>query len=463
MLPVIIGNALPILTLPIFTRIISISEYGVYTLALTYSIFVAGVSNFGLTVGYERNFFESKEKNKIAGLLYASILFTLSTFIFFGIITFIFKDYFALKIIGAKKYGSILFWSYFSYGLMSIKIYFLTYFKNTENAKAFVWYTIDETILGVLFSLFFVLRLKMGILGLILGQIFASSIILLILTRYFLKKLPFCIDLNSLKNSLKLSLPLTPRIFFGVINSQFDKYMIGLLGTLNGVGIYNLGQKIANVSFTFMTAIQNVFSPRVYKMMFDDGEDGKVSIGKYLTPFLYISISGSLFLSLFSEEIITLLLPKSYHEAINIISLLSLLYSTYFFGKQPQLVFAKKTGLISWITMVNIILNVLINIPMIKNWGYMGAVYGSLISGILSGILHFALSQKYYEIKWESKKIIFIYGTLFLFTFINIFLRNLEFSYILRLTLKISFLIFYLYIGFRFNIIQKKILYLFEI
>ena len=62
-----------------------------------------------------------------------------------------------------------------------------------------------------------------------------------------------------LKAQLKLSLPLTPRLKDGLINSQFDRYMLGLLGSLGGVGFYDIGQKIANTSFTFMTTIQNVF------------------------------------------------------------------------------------------------------------------------------------------------------------------------------------------------------------
>ena len=41
--------------------------------------------------------------------------------------------------------------------------------------------------------------------------------------------------------------------------------MLGLLSSLGGVGLYDIGQKIANTSFTFMTTIQNVFAPQVYK------------------------------------------------------------------------------------------------------------------------------------------------------------------------------------------------------
>ena len=49
--------------------------------------------------------------------------------------------------------------------------------------------------------------------------------------------------------SIRLSLPLTPRIFFGVINTKFDKYILGILNNISGVGVYEIAQKIGNVVF----------------------------------------------------------------------------------------------------------------------------------------------------------------------------------------------------------------------
>ena len=96
---------------------------------------------------------------------------------------------------------------------MGLKTYYLTYFKNTENAKAFVWYTIDESVMGVLLSLFMVAYLRIGVIGLIWGQLLASLAIFMILSYRFVKVLPVSFSQDALKDSLKLSLPLTPRIF----------------------------------------------------------------------------------------------------------------------------------------------------------------------------------------------------------------------------------------------------------
>jgi O-antigen/teichoic acid export membrane protein len=456
LVPVIIGNFLPMITLPIFTRILSPEDYGVLALAGVYAIFINGIANFGLTIGYERNFFESKETNKIAGLLYSTLLFITIAFIIFGFITYLFKYQFSRWIIGSSEHANILFWSYCATGIVGLKAYYLTYFKNTENAKAFAWYTIDENLLGLLFSLFLVVYLRIGVIGLIWGQLLASSIIFFILSVKFFRFLPVSFDAKALKYSLKLSLPLTPRIFFGVIGSQFDKYMIGLLNTVGGVGIYNIGQKLANIVFTYMTAIQNVFGPQVYKRMFEQGDEGRKSIGQYLTPFLYSSISIGILISLFSEEIITILTPASYHGAIDIVIILSMLYGTYFFGKQPQLIYTKKTHITSILTFVSIGLNILINIPFITKWGVMGAAWGTLLAGIISGTISFIVSQYYYKIRWEYGKISFIFLIFFGSAILMILLRHFDISYGIKLIFKIIVLSCYLFLGIRFNILTRQ-------
>jgi len=319
-----------------------------------------------------------------------------------------------------------------------------------------VWYKVDESVLGVLLSLFLVVYLRVGIIGLVFGQLLASLAIFSALAFRFVKVLPPSFNWPVLRDSLKLSYPLTPRIFLGVIGSQFDKYMIGLLGSIGGVGIYSIGQSVSFAVFTYMTAIQNVFSPQVYKRMFEMGERGGESVGQYLTPFAYVSIFFGLLISIFSEEIIFILTPKAYHGATDIVIILSMLYGSYFFGKQPQLIFAKKTYMSSILTMISIALNVAINIPFIMKWGAVGAAWGALTAGLLSGAISFVISQKYYEIKWEYKKIGAIFLVFFGASIGMVLLRNAMIAYEFRLIFKGLALASYLYLGMMLNVVNKQ-------
>ncbi len=456
LLPIVIGNLLPIITLPIFTRILTAEDYGVFALAQVYGIFVTGIVNIGLPVVFERNFFEHRDPKDASTLLYSILSFVAITFTAFALLTYLFRDIFAELITGSPAHGDILFWAFCSAGIISIKNYYLAFIKNIENAKDFVRYTIDESLLGVVLSLFMVVYLRMGVIGLILGQLLATLTIFIVLFFKFLRQYPFSNGWSLLKDSLKLGLPLTPRVFLGVIGNQFDKYMIGLISTVGGVGIYSIGQKIAYVVFTYMTAIQNVFSPQVYKRMFGLREGGGEEVGRYLTPFLYISIAIAVLISLFAEEIISIVTPPSYHNAIDIVIILSMFYGSMFFGKQPQLLYARKTHITSILSLITIVINVALNIPFIMKWGALGAAWATLLAGLISGGIAFAVSQHYYRIVWEWKKISVIYIIFFAASISMIMLRTEFISYEIRLLTKVFFIVVYAYWGIKLDIISKE-------
>lgn len=456
LIPVLTGNLIPVITMPVFTRILTKEDYGILALAQVYAIFMSGLSNFGLTVGFERNFFQYKESRKIFQLLYSTLIFVCCTFSVVIFLTYLFKTHLARWVIGSSEHANLLFLSTCATGVMGLKIYYLTYFKNNGNAKSFVWYSVDEGVLNIVFSIFLVAYLRIGVYGLVLGQLASSLIIFILLAYSFLKLHPVSFNWSLLMDSLKLSFPLTPKIFFGIIGSQFDKYMIGLMGTIGGVGIYSIGQKIAYSIFMFMTAIQNVFSPQVFKRMFGLGKDGGASIGRYLTPFAYVSIAVAMIIALFSEEVIGLLTPKSYHGAVDVIIILAMFYSSLFFAKQPQLIFTKNTFVNSLLNLLSIALNIAINIPFIMRWGAVGAAWGTLLAGLFWGTINFVVSQRYYNIEWEYGKLAKMYVLFFVSAVLMVLLRAAGVDYTVCLAIKILFICLYIYLGIKINVVTLE-------
>ena len=69
LIPVAVGNLIPLLTFPILTRVLTKEDFGLWALAQIYALVVSGLANFGLTVGYERNFFEYRDPKRGAQLL----------------------------------------------------------------------------------------------------------------------------------------------------------------------------------------------------------------------------------------------------------------------------------------------------------------------------------------------------------------------------------------------------------
>jgi O-antigen/teichoic acid export membrane protein len=456
LLPVVIGNALPLITLPIFTRILTKEDFGTLALVQIYAIFVSGLTNFGMTAAYDRNYFQYRSNDKeTAQLLYSTLFFVFLNFIILVILTYLFKERFSELVTGSTMYGDLLFFAFCGHFFYSINYYYLTFFKNSGVAKNFTFFTLSISFINFFLSIVFITYLRTGVIGLVYAQLYSGFIIFCLLTYKFIRMFKLSFNKLIFIESFKISYPLTPRIFFGVISTQFDKYMIGLLATAGGVGIYSIGQKVANIIFVFMTAIQNVFSPEVYKRMFDKIGEVNESLGEYLTPFAYVIIAVALLIAVFAEEIIFILTPPAYHGAIDIVIILSIFYGFLFFGKLNgnQLIFMKKTHITSLLTILSIALNVGFNIPFIMEWGAMGAAWGTLLAGLISGAISLAVSQHYYKIKWEYKKIGAIFLIFFSSAILMIFLRNISVVYEIRVLVKIMIIALYSILGFKLRII----------
>ncbi|MDP8212378.1 MAG: oligosaccharide flippase family protein [Candidatus Zapsychrus exili] len=153
-IPNIASVFLPIITLPIFTRILTKNDYGIYALAEIYAILLSGIANFGLTLSYERNFFQYQDKRKASELFYSTLIFVLVAFLIATVFTYVFKKPMSKIFIGSEDYGFLLLWVFLARGVASFKQYFLIYFKNSTKAKDFTIYTINETFLAAALSCF---------------------------------------------------------------------------------------------------------------------------------------------------------------------------------------------------------------------------------------------------------------------------------------------------------------------
>lgn len=457
-IPSILSSVLPLISLPIFTRILTTEDFGALAMCQVYSIFIIGISNFGLSFGYERNFFEFKNKEKQIVLLYSTIFFVTITSLISGIITYLFLENIILLLKISIDYSNELLLSTFLAAfLINTKSYFLIFFKNNENAKEHTNISVSELIMNFIFSLIFIVIFKVGVTGIVLAQILSITILLLILIFKFYKIKSFEIDFNSLKDSIVLSYPLTPRLFFGIVGNQFDKFIIGIANSLDGLGIYSIGQRISNLGLTISTSIQNVWGPVVYKEMFAKNVNSSKIIGDFLHPFYYFTVLVFLSLSLFSEELVYIFTTNDYYDASYVISIFSILYCSYFFNKQNQLIFNKKTALISLLTLIGIVLNIAINYSLVFKFGFIGVALGTTISGLISVYIFYYFSQRSFKIIWKKNTGISLFY-LIVSTLIIILIKYLGFTYSIKLLIKLLLLVIFISIGFITGAINLKVI-----
>ena len=207
-----------------------------------------------------------------------------------------------------------------------------------------------------------------------------------------------------------------------------------------------------------MTAIENIFNPQVYNRMFRQHEEGFESIGKYLTPFIYVSTFMALCIGIFSEEVISLLAPAPYHGAIPICTILSMYFGYMFFGKIVgiQLVYAKKTHITSLLSLLGVGLNISLNIILIMKFGAAGAALATALAGFISGTIGIIVAQRYMRVKYEWGKIYWIMGVLFFGVIAILIIYLLKLPYLWSLLIKGLIITIFINLGVRYGIVSQE-------
>ena len=447
-------TAISFLLLPIYTHKIGILGFGQLAMVQIYATFMTSMVNLGLLNIYERSFFDYS-KNERNNLLFTILMFMMMFIAVIAILTHTFRDFISLDLLQTHAVKNLLLPAFLGTSLISITQYFIVYNKSSLKPKSVMAIQISQSLINHFTSLFCIIVLGYKAFGVLLGPVVANSAIFLVCFSSFIVRNKLKLSFTSFWHNLKIALPLALYSFTNIINSQFDKYMINLLQTLGGVGIYNLGQRVSNGVFSLMTALGHTYVPMIYSLMFStEKKKAAIKIGRILTPYAFISALFALLGIIFSLEIITILAPEKFNSAANIILILSLSRAILFFGKQKQLIYAKKTKLLLILNIIGIILNITLNTFFIIKYGAIGAALATLITVIISSIIHFYYAQKYFYIKWEKIKIGFIFSYLFICSIVFYFVNLTPQISLPTFFAKIVVLMLYLLIGHQLSIFR---------
>lgn len=454
LLPIIVGIVLQFVSLPIITRYISPNDFGIIALSQLFASLIFSICNLGLPVVYQRNYFVAEKKNISTQLLYTIQFFVSLLILFVALIIWIFRNQISELILDNPNFGNFIFLTFLVTCIAGLKDYFLTYYKNSYNSKMFAMISTEENVLSVLLSISFLLFFKLGIFAIVYAQLLSGFIMFSFLVIKFLRRERLVLNLDIFIESLKVSIPLMPKIPLSIIERSSDKMILGYINSVKGVGLLGFANKFSNLNFVFLTALENIFLPRVYKLMFENinEEEAGKEIGRMLMPYIYFSVLFSAVISFFSFEFIYIFSNPKYFEAANYVSISILLTSTYFFGKIPQLVFKKKTKIISYLGILTFCLNFIFGLPMAIYFGAFGVVFSSLFVGLLSVILQMYYSQINYRIYYNWHAVVFIYGILYLGSLILVFFSNS--AYLFLILIKITLIIILLIYGFKMNYLK---------
>lgn len=409
----IVGRFLNFLLVPFFTNIFSQAEYGIITNVFAYIAFFNVIYLYGMDSAYFK-YASTKEIANEKETFSTAFNSVLLTSLLFSILIVLFKSNLS-KLFSLSKKDEII--VYFVSGILlfdAISNVIFARLRFHNKAFTFAGIKIVNIISNVIFNIWFVYFLKLGSRGVFYSTFGASIITFILLLRYVFKAYQFVLNKNLIHALLRFGLPFIPAGIASIITQVIDRPILLALTDASTLGVYQANYKLGIFMMLFVSMFQYAWQPFYLKHSMQ--ENAKELFSKVLTYFVLFSSIVFVLLSLFIEDLIKVkignfyFIGKDFWDGLYIVPVILLgylfngLYIVFLAGIQIQ----KKTQYMPLVSGLGAIVNVVFNFLLIPFMGMLGAAYATLFAYFTMAVYQYFLSQRFYPIKYEWKKIEYI-------------------------------------------------------
>lgn len=395
-----LNAAVPFFLIPIFTRNMSTSDYGLFSMFQMIILVFGPVVGLSIHGAITRQYYERDKidfpkyvTNALMILIFSTIIISLMAFVFNGVV-------FYLTDLPWK-------WVQLSIGVAASQFIFqvvLVLFQVRHKAIQYGIFLISQSILNGTLSIVFVVSLNMewqgAVLGLSLSYLLYGFVGIFIIAKgKFLKKQ---FSKSYLIHAVKFGVPLIPvalgMALINIADRVFIKNMVGL----DAAGIYTVGYQIAMILMIVINSFNKAWVPWLFERLKLENEKMKKNIVGFTYLYFILVITGATVLGLLSPFIISFYVAPEFKTASIFVVWIAIGYA--FNGMYKMMTnyvhYAQKTHLNFIVMLLAVPINLILNYYLIKMNGAIGASQSTAISFLMAFLFMWVLSAKVYYMPW---------------------------------------------------------------
>lgn len=380
----VLQKCISMLTLPIFTRLMSTEQYGQFTvynswlqiftifvtLRLNYAVFNKGMSKF--------------RKDRDA---YTSTMQTVTLGLAMGL--FLIYLVFRRQINALTELPTFIMVAIFVELMFTPAIDFWTIRKRYEYVyKPVVFRTLLMTVLNAVLGVAAVLMSEEKGYARILSCVFVNLCFGISLFIYNRKKAGVWFKKEYAKFAIIFNLPLLMHYVSQYILDQFDRIMVQKMVSMAAAGLYGVAYNAGLIMKIVTQSINNALVPWQYEKL-EKKEFRELDDVLFL---IFTGIAACAFVfSTFAPEIMLILAPRQYYEAVYVIPpvAMGLVFSFMYTAFANVEFFYDQNKFTMYISMAGAALNIVLNYFGIKLFGYVAAAYTTLFCYAVFALCHY--------------------------------------------------------------------------
>lgn len=386
--------------LPIYTRYLSVGEFGELSLILAAIFFLQYILNMGIYGGFMMRYFDLDAAKSQKRLISTVMIFYISFLSCVSILIILFRSSLSVLLIGRVDILVLL-----SVLIITVSETLFTLptlmFRIKESAIKFTIINISKSA-GVVVSVFIALKIfNGGIAGALFAQMAVGVVFTALAYMLIVKQYIFCFDAKELWISFKLGLPiLIIMVAFWFIDYA-NRFIVKYFLTLESLAIYSFGFKVGQLILFLVTTFQTLWQPLMFKIF--KAKDAKRIFSDIFTYLVMALFFGALAISIFSNELISIFSTKKYIQATSIVPMAVMTYTLFgiYYFLQTPLILKKRLYLIASLSCFAAVLNIILSFLLVPLLRIEGAIIATFITYFLLVIVMFVIAQRNYKIPYD--------------------------------------------------------------
>ncbi len=385
-----IAKSIGFLTTPIFARMLTKEEFGIYnnyaSWLLIASVFVT--LNLESTLISARYDYGDRFDEYIFSMLGLS---SFSTFFWLIIITVFRATFSRWWNLDIKYIYAMLVYLFFSpvVSLFQNRERYLFEYKKTVALSLFL--TISTSLLSVLL----VYSFNDKVMGRILGIVFPTALLGMILYVFFFRK-GRKIVVGYWKYALPICLPYIPHLLASNLLNAMDKTMITKWCGAEDNAMYSLAYTCGSIVTLLTASLNGAYAPWLGEKLAVNSEEAASEIRHFSRVYVFCFMAMAIGLMAVTPEILWVLGGKQYLDAKYVLAPISMgcvcqfLYTLFVNVEQ----FKKKTIGMAMASVIAALINYGLNCYFIPRFGYLAAAYTTLVGYAFLLFFHMILVKK---------------------------------------------------------------------
>jgi|GEM_PF-717776 len=401
----LLGNLLnrlgAFLLLPLYTNLLTPSEYGSLEILYSLTSVMAVLLGAGLSHATLRFYFDYSEQHERNRVIITNLLVS-SVFAIAGcLLAFAFDESLTLLLLDDINYLH-------AFQLALLVIFFeltaevlFAYIRAQERSVFFVVVSACRLAVQLAATWYFLAHLDRGVEGVLNANLFSVLVTWLGLGVLTVRECGLRTDRRIIKPILHYSLPFAVSALILSVQSNADRFILKEFAGFAEVGLYGLALRFALLlRFLLVEPLSKSYGPYRFSLIGKPGaEQFHAAVGKYLTA---AAVFVALGLSLFASDVLKLMSAEEFWPAAGLIPILSVgvIGQALLYCFQTGIMIQKQTRLIMYVAIASTGCNLILIITLIPTFGAYGAAFANALTMAFTVWLTNRVSQKLYQVPY---------------------------------------------------------------